>query len=418
MLSLLSCVIYILVLYLSGINARAVDAKITSLPTSNVSSIISQNITASSQSCTDIKTCRTLEQIVVSCLATILACVWLAVHPNVPAPNVKRPHHGNILVRALKAVWRKVLDQREAVLIFGLAFLAPEWILAWAVRQALYARTLCKRLDVAREEAREERSRRDAISVDSDSTKGEIAGSDEGPWETSHAFLAIMGGFYFHNAGGPIHPLSPENVVELVRRGHLEPPTSDEISNQRQGIGLFKGVAVVQALWFVLQCIARRAKHLPITTVEVMTLAYMVMTVAMYAAWWAKPLNVSCAVRVPEEEVRGREALRLISEFGIFLMWIYVIGSQDCLMDLRRCTHVPTFWAGRADYETETRRFNLDGRSSDDDSSTEEGFENFCIADFISPLVAMVFGAVHCIAWHSEFQSQIEQQLWRSSAIT
>lgn len=34
-------------------------------------------------------------------------------------------------------------------------------------------------------------------------------------------------------------------------------------------------------------------------TSEVMTLAYTVITVAMYAAWWHKPLNISCPVGVP-----------------------------------------------------------------------------------------------------------------------
>ncbi|KZP17225.1 hypothetical protein FIBSPDRAFT_830876 [Athelia psychrophila] len=259
MLSLLSCVIYILVLHLSGINARAVDARVASFPTSNVSSIVSQTITASSQSCTDIKTCRTLEQIVVSCLATILACVWLAVHPNVPAPN------------------------REAVLVFGLAFFAPEWILAWAVRQALYARTLCKRLDL-------------------------ILISDAG-WGMPHAFFIGMGGFCFYNENGAVHPLSPANVVELVERGHLVSPTVEEILDWSKGDALSKGCAILQTLWFVTQCITRHAEDLPITSLDIMTLAYTLMTVAMYAAWWAKPLNVTCAIRVPEEEVE-KDAVR------------------------------------------------------------------------------------------------------------
>lgn len=205
----------------------------------------------------------------------------------------------------------------------------------------------------------------------------------------THAFFVIMGGFLFHDEKGPLHPLSPKNVVELVRRGHLVPPTAEEISNQSKGDALSKGAAIVQTLWFVMQCITRRAESLPVTNLEVMTLAYTVMTVAMYIVWWHKPLNVSCAVRVAVEDVEVEKAdvYRSIWE----LVFNYVIGWQDDYVDLRQRKRVPTFWAGR--------------------------FDDVRIAVFIALLVAMAFGAVHCIAWSSEFQSHLEQQLWRYSAI-
>lgn len=211
-------------------------------------------------------------------------------------------------------------------------------------------------------------------------------------WDWSRAFFIIMGGFYFYNKNGPLYPLSPTNAVELVARGHLVPPTADEISDKSKGDSLSKSIAIIQTLWFVAQCIARRALGLPVTSLEVTTLAYTVMTVAIYAAWWAKPLNVSCAVRVPEEKVEGDEVLTYGSIWE--RIGVYIAGDQDDYVDLRKCTRVPTFWAGKAD-------------GSD-----------FAIADVTALVVAMVFGAVHCIAWDSEFQSHLEQQLWRSSAIT
>ncbi|KZP21884.1 hypothetical protein FIBSPDRAFT_825321, partial [Athelia psychrophila] len=255
--------IYLIGIALSNVAARAVDTDIIPLTTSNTSSSMlsdSSNVTASSESCTDIKTCRTLNQIVVSCLVTILACVWFAVHRNVPAPRREPSYHPNFFIKSAQAAWSVVLGQREAAMVFVVALIAPEWILAWALRQAIVAWNV--------------------------------------GWKRSHAFLVTMGGFLFYSTDGPMYPLSPENVIELVRRGHLVPPTADEIANQSKGDALSKGIAVAQTLWFVVQCIARRAERLPVTTLEIMTLAYTVMTVAMYAAWWDKPLNVSCAVRV------------------------------------------------------------------------------------------------------------------------
>lgn len=211
-------------------------------------------------------------------------------------------------------------------------------------------------------------------------------------WELSHAFFAIMGGFHYYNDKGPVHPLHPYNVVELVKRGHLVPPTGDEIEDKSKGDALSKGVALIQTLWFVMQCIARRVEGLPISNLEVMTLAYTVITVAMYAAWWDKPLNVACAVRVRTKEVRkgATDDYESIWE----RIFDYVIGQQDEKVDLRECKRVPTFWAAEAS-------------------------GNVGIADVIALLVATVFGAVHCIAWHFAliFQSHLEQQLWRYSAI-
>lgn len=210
-------------------------------------------------------------------------------------------------------------------------------------------------------------------------------------WEWSHAFFVAMGGFHFYNKDGPMHPLSPTNILELVGRGHLVPPTAEEISDKSKGDALSKCVAIVQTLWFVAQCFTRHVKHLPITNLEVMTLAYTVITVAMYAAWWAKPLNVSCAVRVPEEDIQEEETLKHNS------IWVrvdnYVMGNLDDYVDLRICKRVPTFWAGKADERA------------------------FWAADIIALVVAMAFGAVHCFAWHYEFRSHLKQRLWRGSAI-
>lgn len=122
-----------------------------------------------------------------------------------------------------------------------------------------------------------------------------------------------------------------------------------------------------------------------------MTLAYTVITVAMYAAWWDKPLNVGCAVRVPTKEVRN-EATDVYKSIWDRVFG-YVMGLQDLAVDLSECKRVPTFWAG------------------------DNEVDNAGMADVLALLVATIFGAVHCIAWHFAFQSHLEQQLWRYSAI-
>ena len=70
---------------------------------------------------------RTLWDILWSCLATIFACSWVSVHPNISGPN--------------ESSWRIVLRRLE-LMFWGIV--APEMIITWALRQWLGARHLEK----------------------------------------------------------------------------------------------------------------------------------------------------------------------------------------------------------------------------------------------------------------------------------
>jgi len=59
-------------------------------------------------------------------------------------------------------------------------------------------------------------------------------------------------------------------------------------------------------------------------------------------------------------------------------------------------THVPTFYAPNTG-------------SSDDDAK---------LIFFGVPVIAAIFGALHCIAWNFHFPSHIEQLLWRIGSLT
>lgn len=212
-----------------------------------------------------------------------------------------------------------------------------------------------------------------------------------------------MGGFHYYKNGKPQFPLQVTGTkflnrsrkdpfaLSLIESGSLLPPTSDELGDKSKGDSLSKTIAVFQTFWFVIQCIARRADNLAITNLEIMTLAYTVITVAMYAAWWHKPLNVRCPVRVKGDRDRGRPRL-----FQWKQIIDYVTGDQDAWVDLSGEERVPTFWSS---------------------CSSPGGSKIPLQADVISLSVAMVFGAVHCAAWSYAFPSLAEKQMWRAGAI-
>lgn len=73
---------------------------------------------------------RTLANIVWSCLAPIIACAWVAIHPNVPN---------------YPEVWWKSFRRRA--LIFFCALIAPEFTLWWALRQWKGAKSIHRQFE-------------------------------------------------------------------------------------------------------------------------------------------------------------------------------------------------------------------------------------------------------------------------------
>ena len=111
-------------------------ASIASIDASPVPSVDSRSLATSR--CTDLTHCRTVWNIVWSCLVTIFSCTWVAIHPNVPSPK-KRDANGWI-ERCILNPLRSFAEHRLP--LFVCALLVPEYMLAWAIRQFLSARNI------------------------------------------------------------------------------------------------------------------------------------------------------------------------------------------------------------------------------------------------------------------------------------
>jgi hypothetical protein len=74
-------------------------------------------------------------------------------------------------------------------------------------------------------------------------------------------------------------------------------PIEAEIKDKGKADIIAKILAILQTSWFVAQCIARGVGKLPLTELEVVTLAYATMNVFIYYFRWDKPKNVGCPVR-------------------------------------------------------------------------------------------------------------------------
>ncbi|SJL18681.1 uncharacterized protein ARMOST_22280 [Armillaria ostoyae] len=344
---------------------------------------------------------RTLLNIIWSCLATIFACTWLAVHPNVPGRNIttKGPISGGI----------------ERVKIMVTAILAPEAIVAWAAEQFIVAWEVCYRTDFSISSVINGwRGKKDKYSPN---------------LTMAHGFILSMGGFCYteiesispspsssskilsdHAASSRAVELSILELDDLDSHPHLveklEAVSAETIEDKSKGDALSKTFAILQISWFIVQCITRALQHLPITLLEVTALAFAGLSIITYCLWWNKPLNVKYHISLdrpdlrsfrlaPETEYECRPWIKRIED-GI---WGFFVGIVHIAMGVGSNDH------GTHDIGHGTFRFSS---GSEDQQGTR-----FVILVGVGSL----FGVFHCAAWSFSFPSHTEMVLWRFSSL-
>ena len=255
-----------------------------------------------------------------------------------------------------------------------------------------------------------------------------------------------MGGYVVDEPGKKSYTLSPEHLEFLLQRQQITLPTTrvDDIEDKSKADILAKGFVAVQTLWFVTQCIARRVRGLTITELELVTFAFAAFNGITYYLWWNKPLDVRCPIHlqligqhsfiyggVPNEGTPAnstiwqpfRDIFNYISDILFFnivddiredgVVWalqsrlmllvspfLYVreilhqMSESDASANIPPdATRVPIFYALKMDVRKE---YFMD-----------------CIVSFC----AMIFGAIHCIAWNFHFPSLTERTMWRATSL-
>jgi hypothetical protein len=113
-------------------------------------------------------------------------------------------------------------------------------------------------------------------------------------WTLTHGFFAYMGGFMLYVDKEPVAALTPNELRKFIEEESVDMPfiTKEDIEDRSRADVLSKGIALLQLVWFILQLIARLVQRLPITLLEIDTLAVVILTCVAYGLWWKKPKDV------------------------------------------------------------------------------------------------------------------------------
>jgi hypothetical protein len=351
-----------------------------------------------------------------SCLLTLFACIYTALHLNVPPRGA-----GAIHVLLSKCRW-------------GLAALfAPEIVLFYASTQFFEARELVRylRTQEARQQARNQESTSKAAGAEAATGSAtpeliEAAGSHEvqsaGPNEANsgihkepriattaaspvqrtdyidkcefdlkYGFFVAMGGVEITHPSensDDIRTLSIKGVKELAKQNIDAVKVSRSSIDDRSKADLLqKGLVLLQVTWMAVQCIARKAYGLPITLLELHTMVHVVCAFSMYAFWLKKPLDVKSA------EVLDK------SKFG--QVELHDVHFQQ------RGANIPGVSTSQI----------LDGDVTA--IVIPIGHDTLPAADYVFftslLFLPLIYGGVHLSAWNFEFPTTVEGLLWKIS---
>ncbi|KXN85201.1 hypothetical protein AN958_11624 [Leucoagaricus sp. SymC.cos] len=364
--------------------------------------------------CVNPARCRALQGIIWSCLATIFACTWVSMHPNVPDPRWS----------GFRRLW-------ERIILMFYAVIGPEFIAVWAFRQRMMAviraneyneqfkcgllhLELYNRANTSTVTPLPDRSIFQCIKEWFRASKNRKRQEFDPAWTLTHGFLFEMQALGYFNDGKPSKPpeerekgWSGEDPIGNARRKEIINHPSqiprrfiiseEEINDKSKGDAFTKLVVVLQTSWFIIQCITRWAAHLHITELEIVTLAFAFLNIIIYVVWWNKPQNMGVAIHVqevsapPPQQHDGPD--HRTSEDG---------ADESATL--------------ASDAENRTRVLFLESLVRFY-SSEEKGTGNGQVA-LVTGVIGALFGGVHLIPfWLSSFPSAWQMYLWLASSV-
>jgi len=199
--------------------------------------------------------------LVISCVMTVFLCAWFSLHLNLPQ---RLDSVYNALLRTLK--W-----------IIAIVY-APEVVVFTAWTQWNSARIL---KDIVK--AQQEKSQEGSESQ-------KFAAGPQNEWTMAHTFFASAGGFVFEidhsgeekNADNFLPADCPRRltitargIALLARCGRLPDISKADVTDKSKVNNIASALVIMQALWILTEVIGRLAVGLPVTLLEVNTVAHL-----------------------------------------------------------------------------------------------------------------------------------------------
>ncbi|KAM0427918.1 hypothetical protein ACHAPT_007378 [Fusarium lateritium] len=247
-----------------------------------------------------------------SCVLTLVACIYTALHLDVP----------------LKTAWHEVfLYKLKWVLI---TLFAPEISVYMAADQLQQAWSLKNRLQALVPEG--PRTGEGEMEIPLVGNGGNVK-STIPEISLKYAFFIVMGGLrvnvddiislpdldskakrHFTTRPYTIR-VGPKTIIQLAEQGHWINIPKQKIDDKSKADVLQKCLVMIQVSWMVMQCIVRKIHNLPLALLEVHTMVHVACAMFLYLCWLRKPLNVLEPEFLDPSKFKGIIALLVQQQF-------------------------------------------------------------------------------------------------------
>ncbi|KAK2596001.1 hypothetical protein N8I77_013513 [Diaporthe amygdali] len=217
-------------------------------------------------------------------------------------------------------------------------------------------------------------------------------------WTVVHSYYAQMGGLVFPQ--GP-HTVTASHLTRRFRWRFedAEHPlmhlvlSKDDIEDRSKADWLLKSLAVLQITWIIMNVIVRHITGLPISQIEIATIAFAIMAVLIYLANWWKPKDISQPTTL-QFHGYGGPVLNFWDRKQSFTQRIL---SPTSAID-KAAMGVPSIVERVAN-----------------DVVWLEG--NRPLLFYLMAGSSLIFGSLHCLAWNFEFPTRVELLCWRVASL-
>lgn len=218
-------------------------------------------------------------------------------------------------------------------------------------------------------------------------------------WTLSHSIYANMGGLTYITQSitmDSICSLLASTLAHSIEADYTAGQdwrvldlSEDDIQDKSKADWLLKTIVCFQITWLVLTALSRAITNLPVTQLEIATVAFAVLAVATFMANWWKPKDVATPTLLPAGRIffPGNDEV-LVQSFSRRVLKPSKGDVAPFTFDRSRITN-DTIW--------------MDGQPP--------------IALVLLSVSSMVFGGLHVLAWNSDFPSDVERMLWRVSIV-
>lgn len=324
---------------------------------------------------------RSTWNIISNCLSTIIACTWSVQHLNIPSPA--------------DTLWKRWWRSFKWMII---TILFPELIIIHAIFEVQMAWQAFQLM------------RRNGKNVElpwwmrrpSWRNPPGKARTHDRKWTLTHCFYGNMGGFCYGEAPEGQFPVTAQ---QLAAEAGFEDPvvTKEEIQDKSKRDWFSKTVAALEFLQLALSLIVRTNRGLAFSQLETLTLGLAICGAVIYLLLFYKPQNL--ATNTP---LGQNPPLRFKRTYDSF--WKVLVNEPSNSAPRKRASSEHTSSLHNEIPEGIPDRIPNDNFPIFDGRITHPGV-------FLLALASGLFGALHAIAWNSEFPSHVEKILWQTATV-